>query len=169
MPQTACTAFAEPTGVFLRTVDDDTPATLEAELARRGARFPPPEALDETDLPEALWRLVRCLALLHVYLHNTDHLSDRDLYARLWRDEITTETWMPRTGEDEAAHIDLAGSGSDEDVRDYLRYYASEAERRLWEESFPAMRMPGRACPPCDRDRFLPRRDEQHLLFAEPA
>ena len=54
-------------------------------------------------------------------------------------------------------HIDLVGSGSEEDIANYLRYYADESTRRDWAREFPDLVLPPHEQPPYDRDRRLPR------------
>jgi hypothetical protein len=34
-------------------------------------------------------------------------------------------------------HVDLVGSGGENDIFDFLKYYASERERRDWAKEFP--------------------------------
>jgi len=140
--------------------------TLCEELNRRGLKFPGPDELTDEDLPCALWRLLRRLAELHVFLHSTNHLSDRELYERLWYRELPMETAMPSLDDDEALHLDLMVSGGVDEVAAYLKYYADDEERARWKEDFPAMPMPGRAAFPFDRDRFLPQREDLHARLA---
>ena len=54
-------------------------------------------------------------------------------------------------------HVDMVGSGSDEHIQLWLRYYADEEDRRSWAREWPSDPIPARAKPPFDRDRFLPR------------
>jgi len=56
---------------------------------------------------------------------------------------------------DFAYHIDLVGSGSEEDIV-YLKYYADEEARRRWAADWPSERLPDHELPPFDRDRHLP-------------
>ena len=59
--------------------------------------------------------------------------------------------------ENSACHIDLVSSGSEEDIRLWLRYYADEEDRQRWRKDFPDDDIPPRETPPHDRDRHLPR------------
>ena len=103
-----------------------------------------------------MWEVIRGLALLGAYLHNTDHLSDRELYEYLWTDALREPAVLQPTDPDFAYHFDLIGSGSEEDTRLYLKYYADEKERRSWAKEWPEDILPDHEQPPFDRDRQLP-------------
>jgi hypothetical protein len=53
------------------------------QLLEIGIEVPPPEALSDEDISVALKMLIDGLALLGIYLSQTDHLGDRDLYTQL--------------------------------------------------------------------------------------
>jgi hypothetical protein len=125
-------------------------------LIRSGLAVPRPEALDDAALTAKLWEVIHGLASLGVYLSFTDHLSDRELYARLWSDVLRTPTQL-LPDSDVACHIDLTGDASDEGIAVYLRYYADEEDRRTWAEDWPEDPMPDVAPLPFDRDRHLPK------------
>ena len=91
-----------------------------------------------------------------MFLNETNHLSDRELYTLLWTDILREETKLVPPDEDSAWRIDLLGSGSEEDTRLYLKYYANEDFRRQWHEDWPDQPIPGHEDPPYDRDRYLP-------------
>lgn len=126
-------------------------------LERSGVSLPPADELDDTQVTIKLWEVIRGLAFLGMYLSFTDHLSDRELYARLWIDILRVPTALePETG-NAAWHVDLTGGGTDEDVAIYLKYYADEDDRRSWADDWPDDPMPAVAQRPFDRDRYLPR------------
>ena len=56
-------------------------------------------------------------------------------------------------------HLDLLGSGSEEDTRIWLVYYADEIQREEWEVQFPGEPLPERKKPVCERDHILPKPD----------
>ena len=58
-------------------------------------------------------------------------------------------------------YIDLIGSGSEEDIEIGLRYYESEEDRRRWAKEFPKDVIPPHEDPPFDRDRLLPKAEEE--------
>jgi hypothetical protein len=125
-------------------------------LIESGVSLPPPDELDDSQLTAKLWEVVNALALLRVYLYHTDHLSNRELYAQLWNDLLREEMVLQPDNADFACHIDLVGSGSEEDLYIYLKYYADEDERSRWAKDWPGEQIPDREEPPFDRDRFLP-------------
>ena len=53
-------------------------------------------------------------------------------------------------------HIDLVGSGSDEDNALFFRYYASDEEREYCMREFPDETLPSHERPQHNRDRLLP-------------
>lgn len=127
-------------------------------LVQRGLAMPPTAELDDKGLNAKLAEVVHELGELHCFLHDTDHLSDRELYDWLvtsgLRDESPDISGIP----DAAWHTSPIGAGSDEDTAIWLKYYASEKDRRRWHLDSPDDPMPAHESPPFDRDRHLPRR-----------
>jgi len=127
------------------------------ELLDAGVELPAPESMDDLQLAAKLSEVVDGLARMRVFLSQTDHLSDRELYTLLWKDTLREPVKdMPRD-ESSAWHIDLLSGGGEEDTRLYMKYYADEETRRGWLADFPDDEMPPHEEPPYDRDRFLPR------------
>lgn len=125
-------------------------------LERAGITLPPPDALADDHLAEALWKAIDGLAALGIFLEYTDHLSDRELYACLWSEVLHEETEV--VADDRSGiHVDLSGNGTEESVQTYLKYYADDEERARWAENEPDLVVPERAPRPFDRDRRLPR------------
>jgi hypothetical protein len=129
------------------------------QLEESGVELPAPESLDDRRLAVKLWEVVEALARLRVFLSQTDHLSDRELYTLLWREFLREPVKDMPLDESSAWHIDLTGSGSTEDTHLYLKYYADEETRRRWSADFLDDEMPEHAEPPFDRDRYLPQAD----------
>lgn len=130
------------------------------QLVQGGMDLPPPEELDDSQLTAKLWEVIRGLAMLRMFLYSTDHLSDRELYEELWHEVLREENPDMPVNENSACHIDLVGSGSEEDNELYLRYYANEEDRHRWAKDWPNDVMPEHETPPYDRDRHLPSRDQ---------
>jgi len=130
-------------------------------LVESGISLPSPDELADTELNAKLWGVVNALALMGVYLEHTDHLNDRELYTLLWNDVLLEEMVFQSGDMNLACHIDLIGSGSEEDNTTYLKYYAGEDDRALWVKEFPDEPVPGRERLPFDRDHHLPKPDPE--------
>jgi len=129
------------------------------QLENAGVSLPPPDSLKDEELAAKLQEVIQKLALLHVFIEQTDHLSDRELYTHLWTDSLREETPALPLIANSAYHIQLLGSGSEEDTRLYLKYYADDTWRRQWQKDFPGDPIPAHEDPPYDRDRLLPSPD----------
>jgi hypothetical protein len=129
------------------------------QLESAGVSLPPPDSLNDQEVTAKLWEVIHKLALLRVFIEQTDHLSDRELYRHLWTDSLREETPMLPPSADSAWHIQLLGSGSEEDNQLYLKYYADEDWRKRWHEDWPDDPIPTHQDPPFDRDRLLPKPD----------
>jgi hypothetical protein len=128
--------------------------TLTRELDVLGVPLPAPESLADAQLTSALWIVIDALSGLHVYLEQTDHLSERELY-RLLIDELLPEE-MDALG-DGNWHMPILGGCSEADLQLYMKYYAKPEEREHWMRDVPHFAMPARAERPYDRDRHLPK------------
>lgn len=128
--------------------------TLRQQLAASGYHPPTDEP---STIAADLWTLLRQLAFIGVFVENTDHLDDRQLYQWLAR-QIDEPTRFPE-GSGFAMHLDIIGGGTTENNEIYLQYYASDDDREVWSSEFPDKAMPARAPAPHDRDRYLPKPD----------
>jgi len=127
-------------------------------LQQDGLIMPPPDELDDTTLTIKLWELICACAEKRLYLHCTDHLSDRELYTWLWRDALR-EALMGFGLPFGNCHLDVLGRATEEDIILSLRYYADDQQRAQWAADFPDFPIPPKATPPFDRDRRLPQAD----------
>lgn len=138
------------------------------QLEDAGVSLPAPDSLNDEELTAKLWEVIQKLALLHVFIDQTDHLSDRELYTHLWTDSLREETKAMPLAANSAYHIQLLGGGSDEDNLLYLKYYADDDFRRYWHKDFPRDPMPAHEDPKYDRDRLLPKADYGSPTDGEP-
>jgi hypothetical protein len=127
-------------------------------LVQGGMELPTPDELDGSQLTAKLWEVIRGLAMLRMFLYNTDHLSDRELYEELWYEVLQEENPVMQLNNGSACHIDLVSSGSEEAIEFYLRYYADEEDRHAWAKDWPTFVIPDHQTLPYDRDRHLPSR-----------
>lgn len=115
-------------------------------------RLPRPETLSDEQLHDLLWDTIQKLYDKHVVLDFTDHLSDRQLYCLIYRDILPSpEKKLDRA--DNYLHWDCADAGGDPEV--WLRYYATDEDRRNWIESSDGPLPP---VEPLPFPRKLPRR-----------
>jgi hypothetical protein len=138
------------------------------QLESAGVSLPPPDSLNDQELTEKLWEVIHALALLRVFIEQTDHLSDRELYSYLWIDCLREETKELPPSPNAACHIPLLGGCSKEDNLLYLKYYADDDSRRDWQQDFPDDPLPSHEDPPYDRDRLLPKPDYSSPASWEP-
>jgi hypothetical protein len=169
------------------SIDDDYPAEVEEafwkhvvdyeeapwtthfqQLESAGVSLPPPDSLKDEELTAKLHDLIQKLALLRVFIEQTDHLSDRELYTELWTNTLREETKAMPLSANSAYHIQLLSSGSEEDNFLYLKYYADEEWRRDWHKNWPKDPIPSHEDPPYDRDRLLPKADYGEPTDGEP-
>ena len=126
------------------------------QLEAAGVELPAPETMDGPELKAKLWEVIYKLESMRVFLEQTNHLSDQELYTALWTDVLREETMDFSFGENSAWHIDMLGSYGDDETFLYLKYYATEEHRRKWLQDFPDYTMPAHEDPPHDRDADLP-------------
>jgi hypothetical protein len=86
--------------------------------------------LDDEQVHERLWETIERLFSQRIVLDFTDHLSDRELYTLIRRD-ILPATVKRVDLPDNYLHWDCSAIDGDEPTV-WLRYYATEQERRQW-------------------------------------
>ena len=129
------------------------------QLQERGVELPLPEALDDEDLHSKLWEVIDQLAETNTYLYQTDHLSDRELYAHLVDDVLHEWSKMLPPGSGWNCTLDILGGCSEEDMQLFIKYYADAIDRKMWAKDWDYGEFPAHVDPPYDRDRNLPTPD----------
>jgi hypothetical protein len=135
---------------------DGPRTTYFEQLQAAGVELPEPDAVDDASVRRKLWEVIAGLAALRVYMDHTNHLSDRDLYARLWHEMLRGETaaidevgWQTHLEPD---YPDDAGKS----LLVFLTHYADDKFRDHWAEKYPEDPMPAHQDPPFNRDDLLP-------------
>jgi hypothetical protein len=141
---------------YVLAFEDREQRPLFDALIESGVGLPAPDQIGDAQLSSKLWEVIHAMSLFGHYLYNTNHLSDRELYERLWTDTLPEPTTLIPENPNFACHIDLVGTGSMNDVQLYLKYYADEEERQRWATDWPDDTIPPHENPPYDRDRHLP-------------
>ena len=126
------------------------------QLEEAGIELPAPETLNDEQLTKKLWEVIHALALLRVFLDETDHLSDRELYTELWSDMLLEEVKAMPPDPAGAYHLSPLGGCSEEDIQLQMKYYADDKWREQLQKELPDFVMPEHEDPPYDRDRLLP-------------
>ncbi len=127
--------------------------TLHSKLERDGIAMPADAELNDADLHEKLWQIIRWSADNGAVYESTNHLSDRELYVWL-RDDYFHQRENYEGGM--VWHASPIGSCSEADMVIYHRYYADEKSRAHWAADYPNDEMPPRETPPFNRDKSLP-------------
>ncbi|HEX4964045.1 MAG TPA: hypothetical protein VF173_24680 [Thermoanaerobaculia bacterium] len=146
---------------YVAAYEGAEPKALSDVLPESGVALPPPEDLSDSELSSKLWEVINMLSLLGTFLHNTDHLSDRELYTELWGDILREPMVLMPDNAAYACHIDIVGSGSEEHTHLYMKYYADEESRQHWLKEWPDDVLPEPEDPPYDRDRLLPQAESR--------
>ena len=133
------------------------PSTLLQWLENAGQDVPPPDQLDDDQLQTKLLEVINRMASLGAYLHNTNHLSNRDLYTYLFEEGLREDAVLFPENPGFVYGLDVLGSGSEEDTQLYMKYFADQESRARWATDFPDFAMPAHEDPPFDRDKDLPK------------
>jgi len=149
---------------FLENVLDyeRRPLTCDFERLRlAGIELPEPASMTDEQLSAKLSQIFETLGRMDTFFYHTDHLSDRALYELLWSNTLHEEGPDFPPGSGWRNHVDILGGGSEEDIRQHLKYYADEEDRAFWAKEWPDMVIPPHEDPPYDRDRLLPKPPEE--------
>jgi hypothetical protein len=139
--------------------------TGRATLLEHGlVPLPPQDLVDDEAVHDELWTVIEALASAQVFLLHTDHLTDRDLYARLYYRILDEPTrgLPPEAGGAEFIDVlhplDVDCGGVGRRLRDRLDAMAGAPRAPGAGPGVRGPRCPAmRGCePPADRDRWLP-------------
>ena len=119
---------------------------------------PPARLENPVDIHENLWLLLHALASMRVFVEDTNHLSDAELYEvlveRMLRSEIASvpvsSGWNCRFSICELCDERRTMPEC------WLRYYADDTQRAELADQFPGEAIPPKEPQPYDRDDFLP-------------
>jgi hypothetical protein len=137
----------------VRPVNKSPKRTLFDLLTELNIELPRPQALTNRRLTAKLWEVIHALLAQSIVIGNTDHLSDRELYALLWNETLQKQFVISRHY---TLHIDMTKTGPNDGMPIYLKYYASEAQRQMYSQFYPEFKMPKHVEPPRRRDHLIP-------------
>jgi len=138
--------------VEIETAED---TTWRRKLQEAGYEMPPPDSLTDEALSRELGEVIQQMAKLRAFLERTDHLSDRELYEKLYVQIDEPEANVP-ISDATAIHFDMISIGDEEDTQSWLRYFADEFTREQWQSDYGG-ELPPKEDPPYDRDKHLPK------------
>ena len=133
-----------------------TRKTLWDSAREAGLELLDPNLMSAETITRKLWDLVQWMGRVGYHLQTTDHLSDRELYRRLYHEVLRENPEVVDGLTASVTVIDMLDFSKEPDVLAYYRYYADEDMRDDWYDFFPDTPIPSMDKPPHDRDRFLP-------------
>jgi hypothetical protein len=141
----------------LRASEPDNWTPPAQTFAEESVSLLPPAEITEETLTPILWELLHNLALWGFYVLHTDHLSDGELYNGLWQHGLREPAHLPGRSPRGGWFHDFLGSWGEDDMRLWLRYYASDEERAKHAADWPKDAIPPKEKPPFNRDWRLPK------------
>lgn len=145
---------------FTDPFDDDeplpTPLPTREAFRRLGFEPLPPSDLDDFQLRGRLWEFIYAMAGQRIYMHHTDHISDRQLYGWLHDEWLEEESASLETEAGGNCHMDMTDFNNGTDPIIWLKYFATEKERNDFAAEHALELIPAHVDPPHDRDRWLP-------------
>jgi hypothetical protein len=137
-----------------RLIEDGPTTTIFEQLVAGGVELPPPPALADENVHAKIWEIIAELAQRTIYLDHTDHLGDRELYAKLWNDILREE--VPMFNEFGNNFVQVLRPDDEADMKTYLKFFADDTVQSAWGEEDPEFVLPDRETPPYNRDALLP-------------
>lgn len=136
-----------------------------AVLRERGIEMPDDATLNDEELHRRLGEIIVAMKAIGLVVEFADHLSDRDLYRYLG--EALKEETLLTDDPNSACHLSPLWSGSEDDEDIFLRYYASEEERRRFAED--GVTVPPKAPLPFDRSELARRAESRTPISTSDA
>lgn len=134
-------------------------------LERRGVRVRRATAVDDASLHDELWKVIRALAGVGLFLESTDHLSDRELYVHIEKEVLPRPTLLLPDDMSYACHHDIIGSFGPEELEIYYTFYADDEDRARHERELGPVA--AKKARPYDRDRHLPKAQERQFVAGD--
>ena len=141
---------------FTDPFDDDERLSARETFRRLGFEPLPPSALDDFQLRGRLWEFIYAMAGQQIYMHRTDHISDRQLYTWLHDEWLEEESASLEPEPDGTCHMDMTDFNNGTDPIIWLKYFATEKQRNAFAAEHSLESIPAHVDPPHDRDRWLP-------------
>lgn len=141
---------------WVKQVESAPLTTWKEELEVRGFRFAHDKASPDVTVTRQLWQLLHALGGMGITLTNTDHLSDRELYALLIEEVLARPVAQIADGIHRSLVLDIVGLQMQDDPIPWLRFYASNRERMEWAKQNPGKGLPVPEATPFARDSLLP-------------
>jgi len=141
----------------LRACEPENWTPPAEQLAARDIPLLPPAEITDETLTPILWELLHNLSLQGFYVLHSDHLSDRELYAGLWERGLRDPAHLPGLNPRGGWFHDFLGSWGEDDMRLWLRYYATDEERAKDSKDYPMDKLPPKEKTAANRDWRLPK------------
>lgn len=149
-------SLLEAVRAWIEQLEDAPVTTWKEELSVRGFDYEWCSTDSDLQISEKLWSLLDALAGMRIFVTNTDHLSERQLYELLTTIYIERSVAQIPMDHYMACIIDIVGSDIDENPGDWLRYYASSRERMEWAKQNAGKYLPAVEKLPYSREDRLP-------------
>jgi hypothetical protein len=91
------------------------------------------------------------------YVLHTNHLTDHELYAKLWGRGMRDQAHLPGRNPRGGWFHDFLGGWDEDDIQLWLRYYASDEDRTKHAQEYPKDLIPPKEKTIHNRDWRLPK------------
>lgn len=141
---------------WIKQLEEAPVTTWKEELSVRGFDYEWCSSDSDVVVSEKLWSLLNALAGMRIFVTNTDHLSERELYELLVNVYIVKQVAQVPLDRNMACMIDIVGSEIEDNPANWLRYYASSRERLEWAKQNVGKMLPTAEKLPYSREDQLP-------------